>query len=151
MAWASTMPSVVGVLSATLTAALTPTPVLVWQHTEAAALTEAVTVAHQGEQDASVADGGFTSEGFVSNPDREAYSIRCVSAVRDGTGDAAAASTRAFTLLGAVGAALAADRHLGGLVLTARVGDWTLTVTPDTRGVIAELFFNIEIDAYTTI
>jgi len=152
MAWASTLPAVVAKLSDVLTPALDPTRLLVWSHVEASALMEAVTIAFQDENTPAVADGQFTSEGLVSNPDRESYAIHCRIAVRDGSNDLGAATTRAFALLGIVGAAHAADRSLGGLVLTSSsVGVWSLAATQDTQGALAELDFDIDIDAYTTL
>jgi len=151
MAWASTLPAVVTKLSDVLTPALDPTRLLVWSHVEASALMEAVTLAFQDENTPAVAEGDFTSEGFVSTPERESYAIHNRIAVRDGSGDMSAAVTRAFALLGIVGAAHAADRSLGGLVLTtSHVGVWSLAATQDTKGALAELDFDFDIDAYTT-
>jgi hypothetical protein len=109
---------------------------------------EAVIVAYRGEDDDTAAEGFMSQEDYGAQ-DREAYSIHCMLAVRKGAGDLAAARARAFVLLGACGAALTADRKLGGAVMTAGITSWTLLLDLTGDGALARIRFDVAIDAFT--
>jgi hypothetical protein len=81
---------------------------------------------------------------------REQYTINCLLTVRDGDNDQVAAQARVWAILGLIGGSLAADHRLGGLVLSAHLGTWALTLTQTTVGATARLPFDVVIDAYTT-
>lgn len=100
-----------------------------------------------GEDDAD-ADGNFTAEGY-GPADREHYSVHCAASVLNGDGDIAAARTRAFALSSSAMAAVSADHTLGGLVLRAMPGGWSLRQQQADFGMIATVFFDIDIDSFT--
>src|SRR5215468_3091376 len=149
MSWAATVPTVVTKLNTLLTAALAPTRVLVWSHVDAGGQLEAVTIAFQTADEPVVGEGSFAAEGFAASPDRETYVIRCMAAVRDGSNDLNAAALRSFALVALVGGALAGDHTLTSSVLNARLGSWSLSATQDSEGALAELAFEIAVDAFT--
>jgi hypothetical protein len=95
-----------------------------------------------------------TMEGLAGNPDREQYQIRCAamalnSGGKDGSGDLPAARARAYELHAACGAAIAADRRLGGAIMRASMGDHSLHQTAMQRGQRAIVEFMVQVDAYT--
>ena len=104
------------------------------------------------EGDETAADGQEIPEGLAGNRDREQYAIRC-AALSEFTGSSAAASAarvRAYALASACGAAVTADRQLGGLVLRAMIGPFTLRYVPGPSGMLAAVEFSVTIDAFTT-
>jgi hypothetical protein len=95
-----------------------------------------------------------TTEGLSGNPDREQYQIRCAAMAlsasgKDGSGDLRAARARAYALHAACGAAIAADRKLGGAVMRASVGDHSLHQDAMQRGQRAIVEFMVTADAFT--
>lgn len=98
--------------------------------------------------DTLAADGTLAAEGLAGNPDREQYVIRCSALVLDGGGDLMEATVRAFQLVTACGAALAANRTLSGLVLRAGISGAALRLDPS-QGARAIVEFGVQVDAYT--
>jgi hypothetical protein len=94
------------------------------------------------------ASGTFTREG-LARPDREAYAIRSALAVLNGDGDIAAARARAGVLLSAAYAAVYSDHTLGGLVMRAGAGSWSMVQDQTDSGMRVTITFEITIDAYT--
>jgi|SRR5690554_237052 len=110
---------------------------------------ELLSVGHDGNEDGTTAEGSFLPEGLGGRPDREQFTVTCTIAVLDGSGDIKAARTRTFELYGIAREALAADHTLGGTVLRAYVGDYTLRQLQDQTGAKARLEFRVAVDAYT--
>jgi len=152
MAYASTFPAAVAGLTAAWRFAPGLAGVLV---ADMVSLTdssteEAVIAAYAGTDDDIAAEGTLAQEGYDGVRDRELYDIRCAIAVRRGGGDLAAARARAFVLLAVCGQALAADRKLGGAVMTAVITSWSLlTDLSLDEGALARIRFNVSIDAFT--
>ncbi|MGH3096947.1 MAG: hypothetical protein ACRDMV_13230 [Streptosporangiales bacterium] len=109
----------------------------------------AVFVGYQGDEDATVASGRFSKESLVVSPSREGYSIHCAITAVNGGGNISSARARVYELFAACGAALFSDHTLGGAVMSAAIGEWSLTMPQTDRGVVAALAFNVDIDAYT--
>ena len=148
MTWASTLPTVSTALVAALDGVL-PAGTVRKGPRVGPGSAEAVTVRFQTE-DTPTANGRFSAEGMGVAPSREQYTIGCAATVRKGAGDVDAATSRAFELLAAVGAALAADPTIGGAVLSARLGEWELSETQGAKtGATAVLLFDVDIDAFT--
>lgn len=103
---------------------------------------------HGMENDQLAVEGQAVTEGLAGLPDREQYSIRCAAMSLSGTGDVVAARTRAYELLAACGAAIAADRKLGGAVMRASMGVSSLFQEP-ADGMRAVVEFSVDCDAYT--
>lgn len=115
---------------------------------------DAVIVGWYGmEQDELAVEGQDTPEGLGGSPDREQFSIRCaaMSTNADGLPEEAltAARARAYELLAACGAAVAADRTLGGAVMRATMGASSLRQVPETDGITALVEFTVMCDAYS--
>lgn len=153
MTWASTCPDAIAGLLAAFRASEALSGVLV---TDGGGITDpdadaVVSVGFTGGDDAA-ADATLASEGPAGDPSREQYPVRCAAGVSSGDeGDAglAAARARAFALLSACGATLAADRRLGGAVMSARLSSWSLEQSQTSGGAYVTLRFEVSIDAYT--
>lgn len=105
------------------------------------------------EQDELAVEGSDTPEGVAGSPDREQFSIRCAAMSTNSAGLPAQALTvarvRAYELLAACGAAVAADRKLGGAVMRATIGASSLRQVPETDGITALVEFAVECDAFS--
>lgn len=104
-----------------------------------------------GNDEASI-EGQNTPEGLAGIPDREQYSIRCAVVVFNGSSDIVAARTRAYELFAACGAAVAADRTLGGTVMRAVIGAPSLLQSSDPaypQGITATVEFMVDCDAFS--
>lgn len=152
MAWASTAPAAIAGLVAVLAASpdLAGVGLRDGPRVVADGATEVVTVGFTDEDNPAVVDGSMTYEGLAVAPLRETYSVRCAAVVRRGSGDITDARGRAYELLAAVGGVLAADKTLGGVALSARVGDVTLSQDQTSKGAAATVAFSVDVDAYTT-
>ncbi|UNZ20624.1 hypothetical protein [Streptomyces sp. 891-h] len=151
MAWGSTAPIALSALLATIQTAdglagvdVRDGPTVV----DKAAL-EVVSVGYAGGDEELDIEAEVEPEGMAASPDRERYTIQCAAAVLNGAGDISAARSRVFELLAACGAAIARDRTLGGTVLQASVGSWSLRQTQDDRGATAMATFGVAVDAFT--
>jgi hypothetical protein len=151
MAWGSSVPGALDALVATLSAApgLTGVTVADGPVVTGSGQQEAVTVGLGDPEDPTAVEGQNAREGLAASPDREQYGIRCAVIVRDGSGDTPAARRRAYQLLGEIGEVLAADQRLGGAVMVAQLGSWTLAQDQDGKGAIVTLAFTVEVDAFT--
>lgn len=158
MAWSSTVPAAMAALVTTWRQSpdLAP-PVAVRDGPEvtASSARDVVVAGWYGvEGDELAVEGQDTMEGLVGSPDREQYVIRCAAIHKSGTsgppsaGVIAKARQRAYELLAACGAAIDADRRLGGTVMRATVGASSLRQVPDPKGITAIVEFTVEIDAY---
>ena len=82
-------------------------------------------------------------------PVREQYPVRSLIAVLNGAGDITAATARAYELLAAVGAAVAADKKLGGAVALATLGNHSTTRSQTSRGALVSIVFDVMCDGWT--
>lgn len=151
MSWASTAPAAVAGLVATLdalalddTTSIADGPVL-----NGSGVTKSIHVTWVDEQAPEAITGQFTVEGYAVSPDREQYTINCAIRVLQGSGNAVQARTDAFDLLAQVGGAIAASKTLGGAVMMAMLGAWTLTAAQGKRGAEIMLRFGVDCDAFT--
>jgi hypothetical protein len=82
---------------------------------------------------------------------RETYHIHCGLAVATGDEDqgGGAARKQAFGMLAAVGSALAANKTLRGVVMSALLDAWALRVDQTTAGYRAQMTFEVAVDAFT--
>ena len=110
---------------------------------------EAVAVGYTGDQGQDVVTGTASPEGMGGVQDRERYAVTCTIEVLDAGGDIAAARVRAYQLHAACGAAVGADRKLGGAVLIASVGIGSLRQQQTTGGALARVSFPVNVEAYT--
>lgn len=150
MSWASTVPDVITDLQARFAAALPATLVVVGPQVTQTGDLEAITIGPATDTDPVSAEGETAVEGFAGQPNRETYTVTCQVAVRNGDArQMPAATARAFELLAGCGQALAADPKLGGLVLVAHPGTWSLSQRQDTRGALSVLTFTVAVEAYT--
>lgn len=151
MAWGSSTPAAIENLLAAIGAVKdAETGLRDGPRVVADGINEAITVGYVDDTDETAVTGSMEYEGLAVAPLRETYSIRCAASVRNGAKDITAARSRAYELLAAVGGALAADKTLGGVVLSARIGDMTLSQDQTSRGADVVLAFNVDCDAYTT-
>lgn len=148
MTWGSTAPVAVGTLNTRWTAALTGVVVLTGPVVSTATTLEGVNIAYQDVRSPSM-QGRFSPEGYGALPQREGYTINNLITVRIGSKDVVAAQNRAFALLGLIGLDLAADQTLGGIALSAHLGDWEMDETQTNTGANARLVFGVDIDAFT--
>lgn len=153
MAWASSAPDAIAALVQCLQGAPGLEGVKVYDGpvVDGSNPAEALTVAYNPE-DGSAVEGQMSRDGLPVAPSLEQYTIQCSAAVTNGNNNAPAVQmvrSRAFALLAAVGAALAADPRLGGVVGMAQVGAWTLSHTQNGSGVVAVLGFAVDIEAFT--
>jgi hypothetical protein len=111
---------------------------------------EVLTAAFTSLEDDTAADGDWTPEGLGGTPDREQYTIACAASVLNGDGDVVAARARVFALVAAAGDAIAADYTLGGAVMSAAMGSWTVREDAADPGTVATVRFAVRIDAYTS-
>jgi hypothetical protein len=81
---------------------------------------------------------------------REQYPLRSMLGVLNGAKNSPAARARAYEMLDAIGAAIAADKKLGGAVALAYLGDHVFTPSQNQRGAIAEIGFEVVCDAWTS-
>lgn len=153
MAWSSTVPAALTALLTAMEAApgLEGVDVRDGPVVSSTAAAEAVIVGWYGQAgDELAVDGTITQEGLAAQPDREQYVIRCAALVLNGSADMTAARARAYELAAACGAAVAADRTLGGIVMSAYVTSQSLLQQQREKGALATVEFGVGCDAFTT-
>jgi hypothetical protein len=157
VSWQSTVPAALAGLVAAFRASpdlASPVDVRDGPVVTSSSARDVVVVGWNGQENDELAvEGQDIPEGLAASPDREAYSIRCAAISVCATGSAAAAivtaRTRAYELVAACGAAIAADRRLGGTVMRATMGASSLRQVPDQNGLVATVEFAVDIDAYS--
>lgn len=153
MAWTSRLPAAMDALVTTFTEwpGLGGGGVTVRDGPSAsqATIKEIVSVGYTGGEDDNDAESTLLTEGLGGNVDREQFTIRCAAAVLRGSDDVAGARKRAYELLAEAGAALAANRSLGGSVMRAMISSHSLTMDLATNGAQAMVVFEVSCDAYT--
>lgn len=88
-------------------------------------------------------------DGLSVTPSRESYTIQSLLAVLNGAKNVTAARTRAYQLLGGIGAAITADRKLGGAVALARLGGHSLKQEQTAKGALISVVFEVSCEAWT--
>jgi hypothetical protein len=151
MSWTSRLPAAIDGLVAAFTdwPGLAGVTVRDGPSTSQATVLEVVSVGYTGGEDETDAESTLLMEGLGGSPDREQLTIRCAAAVLRGGDDLPGARRRAFELLSAAGAAIAADRTLGGTVMSAMVASHSLTQAQGSQGSQAVVVFEVSCDAYT--
>jgi hypothetical protein len=79
----------------------------------------------------------------------EEYPLRNMLAVLDGSKDVERARVRAYALLSACGAAVAADKRLGGAVAMAFLGGHTAVQEQTQRGALVTIAFEVNCQGWT--
>lgn len=151
MAWTSRLPAAMDSLAAALErwAGLAGVTVRDGPSTSQATVQEVVSVGYTGGDGESDAESTLLTEGLGGGVDREQFTIRCAAAVLQGGDDIAGARRRAYELLAQAGAAIAADRSLGGSVMRAMVGSHSLTQGLTPQGAQVVVVFEVSCDAYS--
>lgn len=91
-----------------------------------------------------------TRQQYASSPDTESYDVACmVCAWPGGDTDLKVARDRAFAMVNALGAGLAADPMLGGLVKRARISTDSYIPEQTTNGASVTVPVTVHIDANT--
>lgn len=152
MAWMSTLPAAMDGLVTALGAAPALADVTVQDGpivTDNSKM-EVIIIGFQSEENPVIAEANYAVEGMVVDPNREQYTLHCKLRVLKGNAKLVReARVRAFELLGAIVAVLAADKTLGGAVMMAVADALNLSESQGQRGLLAEIEFNIGIDAFT--
>ena len=153
MAYTSSVPAAITGLVAAFTASASlggaGVPVRDGPRLDQASGQEAVAVGYTGDMAEDVVTGTASPEGAAVLPDRERYAVMCAIEVIDAGTDITAARARAYQLHAACGAAVAADKTLGGAVLRASLGMGSLQQQQTDAGARARLVFPVNCDAYT--
>lgn len=153
MAWTSRLPAAVDALVAAFTEwpGLGGAGVTVRDgpSTSQASTMEVVSVGYTGAEDENSAESTLLTEGLGGTVDREQFTIRCVIAVLRGGDDISGARGRAYELLSEAGAAIAANRKLGGAVMRAMISSHSLDPALTDRGAQAAVTFEVSCDAYS--
>ncbi|HEY9375174.1 hypothetical protein [Streptomyces sp.] len=153
MAWTSKLPGAVDGLVRIFKAwpGLTDATVLDGPTTSQATLTDVVAVGFTGGDEGTDGESTLLTEGLGGGVDREQFSIRCTAVCLRGTDDLPGARSRAYQLLSEAGAAIAADRTLGGTVMRAMIGSHSLSQGFTQSGAQATVTFEVACDAYSGV
>lgn len=103
-----------------------------------------------GEDGEPAAESTRTRNQMTATPDQESYDVWCIASAWDGDVDMQATRARAYGLVDAIAAAIAADITLGGLVMSARLASESLYLDQTTKGAVATVRFFVHVDAFTT-
>lgn len=151
MSWGSTAPAAIAALLAAFTAAEdVDVTILDGPEPSGRYPQKALIIGWDGGADDIAGSAELAQQGLEVSPDREQYTIRNYIGVLDGAGNLANARTAALAVLAACGRAITADTTLGGAVMKAGVTGWRLGQPEDQRGAVAEVIFDVGIDAFTT-
>lgn len=148
--WASTLPGTIDALVDAFTGAaglagvaVSDGPALV-----DVSLTDLVTVGYSDNADMA-ATAQTSAEGFGGSPNRESYDVYCSTSSFTGDDDQRVTRDRALALYAAACDAILADPTLGGTVLRAMPGEFTLHQSATTRGRATTVQFTVSVTAYT--
>lgn len=144
---ASTVPAVLDVLVAGFTSALPGVQVVDGQPITTDG--DVVCVGFSGLAGEPAVESTRTREQLAVEPERESYDITCLASSWDGGTDARVVRDRAYELLDAVASWVAADRTLGGLVLSTRLSAESLIQEQTDQGAAATVRFTVHVDAFT--
>jgi hypothetical protein len=101
-----------------------------------------------GTEDTDV-DAQVSEDDLSGSPSEETVTIRCTAWVASGDTDPAVVRTAAYGIVSGLGAAIDADRRLGGLVMRAAIGGHTLTQQQTSRGAQAAISFHVVTTGFT--
>jgi len=151
MTYASTVPAALAAITTAFTAApaLAGVEVTDGPPQRNSAALEALSVGWSPSEDVDAVEVTTSAEGLAV-PDREQYLIHCSLGVLNGDRDLTAARARAYQIHGAAGATLAGNQSLGGVVMSAQMGDHSLRYSDTDAGMLARVNFTIRVDAYTS-
>lgn len=151
MAWASTLPAAIDGLMAVFSAAPALSGVVVSDGASVAAASTAKLLAvgfSVGGDDLS-ATLSIGPEDFSGAREREDYDILCAASVVTGDADQSLSRTAVFAIYAAAYEAVRSDPTLGGAVMRARPGDFTLHQSASSRGRAATVQFTVSVTAFT--
>lgn len=160
-AWSSTVPAAISGLVAAFSTwpDLTGVPVHDGPVVSESKALEGIVVGFTGErmsrtgaypeQESPAADYVAAVDALTVTSQQERYSVRSVLAVLNGSKDIAAARQRAYDLLSFCGAAVAADKTLGGAVAMASMGTHQMTPEQAQRGALVTIVFSVDMQAWT--
>ncbi|WP_392971178.1 hypothetical protein [Streptomyces sp. LN245] len=153
MAWTSKLPAAMDALVAAFTdwPGLAGVTVRDGPSTSQAAVQEIVSVGYTGGENGTDAESTLMTEGLGGVVDREQFLIRCATAVLVGGDGVAVARRRAYELLAEAGAAIAANRQLGGSVMRAMIASHALTMDQTPKGAQVGVVFEVSCDAYSGV
>jgi len=148
--WGSTLPAAIDALVATFTA-MNLADVSV---TDGPALTDVdtiglLTVGYSAEGSDLAASAQTASEGLGGGRNRESYDVYCSASVLTGDEDQKVTRDKALSMYSSACEAVHADPTLGGVVMRATPGDFTLHQSATTRGRATTVQFAVSVDAYT--
>lgn len=150
MAYTSTAPAVLDALVQRWTLAVPDALVVDCQPARDFDDEDVILVGFTGTTGAVAVTSTLTREQMTATPDREQYEITCiVSAWRGVEDDVKAVRDRAYEMVDALAADLAADTRLGGLVMNARLSTSTLAQYFTDDGVAADVQVVVAVDAFT--
>lgn len=151
--WGSTLPAAIDALVAVLKAAPSMAGVGLKDgpRVEADWTDAVITVGYRDEENnGTSAEAQLANEGLGVQPDREHFDILCAASALNGDAEqVATVRRRAYELLSIVGGVLAADKTLGGVVMSASIGEHTLRQDQTSAGAAATVLFTVSCDAFT--
>lgn len=149
MTWSSTVPDALNALVSTFAAAVPDTAVIDGPTVGSRGLSEAVVVGWTGGDNDTAVEANLAPGDLSVISDREQYTVHCMVSALNGASSISAARGRVYALFALLGAALAADPSLGGVVMTSRMVSGNLSQEQAQQGAIADLLFDVECDAFT--
>lgn len=152
MAWSSKLPAAVDGLVRILNASpelAEAAKILDGPTSSQATLTDVIAVGFAGGDEGVDGESTLVTEGLGGGVDREQFTIRCAAVCLRGTNDLPDARRHAYELLSLTGAAIAADRTLGGTVMRAMIGAHSLSQGFTQNGAQASVVFDVTCDAYS--
>lgn len=148
MAWGTSVNAIIAALTASWQTQMPTVTVTDGMRVSDQFPAEAVIVGYD-PQGSDTAFGVFTPGGFQVDPDMNTYTIHNTINVVNGNADIVAARTRAWQLLAVAGGAIAVDPTVGGLVMHAALGTWSLAQSQTSGGAVATLIFSVDVQAFT--
>lgn len=110
-----------------------------------------VCIAFTGEPGEAAVTSNREQEQGHTAPDRESYDVQCLSSSWRGQDDATAQEVldRAYEMVNALAAELAADATLGGAVGRTWISTDALAQAQTERGAVATVRFTVHVEAFT--
>jgi hypothetical protein len=101
-----------------------------------------------GTEDTDV-DVIVSEDDLAGSPSQETTTVRCTAWASSGDTDVAAVREQAYAIVSGLGAAIDADRRLGGLVMRAMISGHTMTQQQTSRGAQAAVTFEVQATSFT--
>lgn len=156
MTYSSTVPQAISALVAAfkgspmLGNADPPVPVRDGPEIGSAQSDVAVSVGYTGDENESVVEGSASPAGLGGIPGNETYAVMCAAeAIVPASDGVAAARARVYALHAACGQVLAADKTLGGAVMSASMGISSLVQQQTSSGALVRVVFPVNISAFS--